>query len=221
MPPKKFYKKKSYKKKSYKKKSYKNNGLILSKSPMPTRFYTKLLYTDTYAHTTTVGSTSDCIYSCNGLYDPNITQTGHQPRGFDQIMTMYNHYTVLGAKIKMTLYTDSSLASMATISVRDDASTLSGLNDCIEYSYGVKKLVSQEKGQTILTYSVNPNKYLSVLSPIGEDSVKGSVAANPSEQAYFHTTVTAMDEASSTTVYAIVEIEYICVFTEPNQPTAS
>ena len=38
--------------------------------------------------------------------DPNHTGVGHQPLYFDQLMTIYNHYIVIGAKItvKFTAY---------------------------------------------------------------------------------------------------------------------
>ena len=39
-------------------------------------------------------------FSCNGLYDPNITGTGHQPMYFDQVTPIYNQYRVIGAKAR-------------------------------------------------------------------------------------------------------------------------
>ena len=35
----------------------------------------------------------------NSLFDPNLSGLGHQPRGFDQLMAVYEKYTVVAAKI--------------------------------------------------------------------------------------------------------------------------
>ena len=34
----------------------------------------------------------------NGLYDPQVSTGGHQPRGFDEFMTTYDMYTVHGSR---------------------------------------------------------------------------------------------------------------------------
>lgn len=41
------------------------------------------------------------IYRCNGMYDPNETGGGHQPRFFDEMATFYNRYRVVGSKISV------------------------------------------------------------------------------------------------------------------------
>lgn len=38
-------------------------------------------------------------FQLNSLYDPNITGAGHQPYGFDQLMTYYDHYLVIKASV--------------------------------------------------------------------------------------------------------------------------
>lgn len=37
-------------------------------------------------------------YCANGLFDPNLSLGGHQPRGFDEWIQIYNEYTVIGSK---------------------------------------------------------------------------------------------------------------------------
>lgn len=41
---------------------------------------------------------AEYTYGANCLYDPNISGTGHQPLGFDQMMAFYSRYRVLSSK---------------------------------------------------------------------------------------------------------------------------
>lgn len=38
-------------------------------------------------------------YRLNSIFDPDVTATGHQPRGHDQWNAIYNKYCVIGAKV--------------------------------------------------------------------------------------------------------------------------
>lgn len=40
-------------------------------------------------------------FRANGMFDPEVSVGGHQPRGFDQSMAMYNSFTVLSSKISV------------------------------------------------------------------------------------------------------------------------
>ena len=42
-------------------------------------------------------------FSCNSLYSPNASYAGTQPLYFDQVMAIYDHYTVVSSKCKTTL----------------------------------------------------------------------------------------------------------------------
>jgi len=42
-------------------------------------------------------------FRANSIFDPNLTGIGHQPLGHDQWAVFYDHYVVLGARIKVTL----------------------------------------------------------------------------------------------------------------------
>ena len=69
------------------------------RSPVPLKMAATLLYSDQITLNPAAGTVSKHVFSANGLFDPNITGVGHQPRGFDQYMALYNHYTVIGARI--------------------------------------------------------------------------------------------------------------------------
>ncbi len=60
-----------------------------NKAPLPNSFYTKLRYTDSLTVQHSFGNAGTYIFRANDCYDPDLTSTGHQPRGFDQFMSLY------------------------------------------------------------------------------------------------------------------------------------
>lgn len=70
-----------------------------SRSVISNRYFTKLVYSQplSLAPATHIDYHEFCT---NGLYDPDITGTGHQPYGYDQLMpTLYQKYLVHGCKV--------------------------------------------------------------------------------------------------------------------------
>ena len=52
--------------------------------------------------TSTAGARAVNTFRLNSLFDPDYTQTGHQPQWYDQYTAIYGQYRVLGAKIRAT-----------------------------------------------------------------------------------------------------------------------
>ncbi len=80
----------------------------------PLRLNTKLSYADSfYLSGTNLSSTfgSEQVYRLASLYDPDFTNVGHQPYGFDQIIPWYVRYQVKSASIKLT-FSDPSKDGM-------------------------------------------------------------------------------------------------------------
>lgn len=65
-------------------------------TPFPQEYRSVHRYAETVTHTTgTAGvAGSENIWALTGIYDPNITGTGHQPYGFDQLTPLYARYIV-------------------------------------------------------------------------------------------------------------------------------
>ena len=68
----------------------------------------KLLYSDNRVITPTAAAATAYVYSANGLYDPDITGAGHQPMSFDQLIGMYEHYTVQSGKITVNFVNENA-----------------------------------------------------------------------------------------------------------------
>jgi len=84
----------------YRDKSYYINVRGATRSILPNRMATKLVFSETFDNTGGAGTAWAYIYSLNGMNDPNITGgSTHQPMGFDQLAQLYNNYIVTGCKV--------------------------------------------------------------------------------------------------------------------------
>lgn len=70
-----------------------------NKLAFPTNIRTTLRYTELqpFDNLSSSTGTERVVFNANNLRDPNDTTTGHQPRGFDEYMALYDAYTVHGA----------------------------------------------------------------------------------------------------------------------------
>jgi len=57
------------------------------------------------------------LFSINSIYDPDLTSTGHQPRGADQWFQFYSKYIVHGCRYNVRFYTSDTSAVTASANV--------------------------------------------------------------------------------------------------------
>lgn len=188
---------------------------------------TKMLYTSHVAITlaSTVAAPGVYVFSANGMYDPDITGTGHQPRGFDQLMLFYDHYVVTGAKIKVRFYNSSTtIAAEAFVTVRDNETTSNNYLDYLESSTTRSVQLSAETGGSpnkTVELDVDIGRFLGRRDPMSDSQLKGSTAANPTEGCFFHIGAFSPDLFTSSNVLIVVTIEYRCSLIEPKIVVAS
>ena len=76
------------------------------KGPFPENLWTEVVYSDQFQLTCTAGALQQYTFAMNGLYDPNLTGTGSQPRYFDTLCganttaAPYRAYVVKAARMK-------------------------------------------------------------------------------------------------------------------------
>lgn len=176
------------------------------------------------------GSPSIWVFRANSLHDPDQSGGGHQPRGFDQIAPMYDHYVVIGAKIRVTFIprgdvTDTNDSMYVGISCKDTQTGLSSANDYIESrscTYRAIMVNQVEQRSPTLTMSVNPNRFLGISKPLSSPDVRAFTNANPTDGVYFHVFAEPLATADTPNPVRIqVFIQYTCVFVEPKTPGQS
>lgn len=203
----------------------KRNMLSFTKAPIPNKFAVKLRYADYHTIDPQVaGGAGVFVLSANGLYDPNITGTGHQPRGFDQWMTMFDHYTVIGSKLTVRFISVNNAEPLVVgINCKDSSQTYLNKND---YEEGrnvrttlINSNVNEEHKQLSLTCSTK--KFLGISHPLSSTTVRGGANGNPSEQAYYHIWGAPLSNNDAGSFKIQYWIDYLVVFTEPKQPSQS
>ncbi len=189
------------------------------------RAYRKLRYSDSFQLASTSGAVTSYVFAANGLYDPNVTGTGHQPMGFDDMMLFYNHYTVLRCTIQVICKAAS--ASKMTVGLKMDAAPtpITDINRIVEMGGMVIEYLdfSTTFGATKrleATLDIARIQGVSRSALTADTSLRGTSVANPSEMSYFH--VQSWDAAAQTgTVNVDAILDFEVVFTEPRDASTS
>lgn len=199
-------------------------NVALGGTPLPKSFKTRLRYSEAVTlNPGTGGSASVNIMAANGLYDPNLTGVGHQPRGWDEIIPLYNHATVIGSRCTVEFINrDGAASQLVGIALRPSTTSEVDPNNytegqCVKYA-----LLNATGGldSKTMTYSFN-NRFLGISSPMSTALVRNSSSANPTELATYHIFAANPYGTDSGAVECLVTIEYVVVFTEPKTPTQS
>lgn len=192
-----------------------------------------LIYSEFVSLTSTgAGTVGYYAFSANGLFDPNITGTGHQPMGFDQLMLLYEHYTVLRAKVTVTFINDDcKQCGMVGIAISPDGTLPSTYTTLIENGLVSKKFLN---GGRTAVQGFMDGTAVQVSMPfdirqingraapiVGDDLYRGDAASNPTEQTYIALFCSNLSNATVFPVSASVDIDYEAVFTEPRKLAAS
>lgn len=226
--PRRYYKKK---KRSFRRKrrGRSSNTRKLTTLPLGKKFKFNTRYVETQGVIDPpLSAAATDVYSLNGLFDPDFTGGGHQPIGFDQIMAMYDHYTVIGAKVTVRITNnDTTQVARVIAQVKDRntvTNTLSQMNTVIENGACVWKVLgplgSGTETQT-LRIGCNLSKAFG-RSVMDGDKYWGNVGANPADQQFLHLIAygDGILENLAALTY-VIQIDYAAVMTEAVQLAGS
>jgi len=196
---------------------------------VPQSLTVKLKYAEAISLNPGVAAFSNYIWRANDLYDPNYTGGGHQPRGFDQWMVFYNHFTVIGSKFTVILSNKGTAITdemFCALKLSATTSTFSAQTDFMEDKFSrwaildttspgrIRRLVATFSSKN---FFARPNAALINTTPY-----RGNDAASPTEDVNYILSVSALDTANDPTgCDCRVFINYTAVFTEPRIYNAS
>lgn len=163
----------------------------------------------------------------NGMFDPEVAVGGHQPMGFDQWMTVYDHFTVTESVISvrpLLRSATSGIPGVYGVTLDDTAAfpygTLSpllesGLTNRHPKTYGLVEGIGGG-ADPMVRKAFRARKFFGTRAVVGEDELKGSASGDPTEQAYFHIWACSPGAGVSPDVQIFqVIVDYVAVLTEP------
>lgn len=175
-------------------------------------------YCDTFGLDSTSGTLGIVRFACNGMFDPDLTGVGHQPYYFDQLGALYNHYHVIGSKIKVTVVAATPTSVVRPVNVclcRNDDSipynTTIAMRERNEAQFGMLQPTADSKVSLMMDWSA---KKMFGGGIMANDSLKGTTSANPSELTEYHLCVETVDQVSTSSLTVQLVIEYIAIWNE-------
>jgi len=170
------------------------------------------------------GVAASYVFAANGLFDPNISAVGHQPMGFDQLMALYNQYTVIGGIIKVTFSNSDPLNDQIIgITMKDSASTTLDPRQNIEWGNTTWSNIGARDGNStkVLTHKFDIAKY-AAQAIVDEQQFTGTNSVNPANT--LHLVIWAAIGSAigdPLPVNCNVEIMYDTIFKSPGATTLS
>lgn len=154
--------------------------------------------------------------SLNNLYDPNISGTGYQPIGFDQMSAIWNNYRVLKIRVKAEWLPTGVAHSVGMYP--SGFSTLSA--DPVAWTvqpFSRTRLTSTTTPvvlqQTYLPWNVLGIKKQNYMA---ENDYLSSSSGGPVRPTYLHIFAKNFDNGTATSAPVRVTLEYVVLASQPN-----
>lgn len=205
----------------------KSSNVSIPRSLWPNRRIVTLTYSQNVSINPGVsGTLATHRFACNGLYKPDITTTGHQPLGYDQLKVFYAKQTVLKSTIIATFSATSSTTTGYMLGIWRNPT-----NTTITSSY----TNLQENGGAVMRpfafnsatecpkikFTFDTKRHMSVKDPLDEPNLASDAGKNPPTLATYDVFAQPLDAATDQpTVNVNVVIQYTAICTGPI-PTVS
>lgn len=191
--------------------------------PLPLKIKANLIYSEVLGINPGSGVVGSHVFRASDLYDPDFSGVGHQPRGFDELIALYDHFVVIGSQISViSQQSPTDTQSILTgITLRDAGTTSGDPLTYLESSYTSYDVCRAQAGPVVkLNQRYNPS-FLGRSKPLSDPNLKGSASGSPVENAFYHIWAYDTSDVDPGIVRFVVRIEYIAMFIEPKLPSES
>lgn len=164
-------------------------------------------------------------FRANGCFDPDVTGTGHQPRGFDQYGQLYDRYVVTSSKITVNAYSVDNpfpyiLAVRAHKAETNDDQSPEDIVELPGNSFSVGQRM--EEGHRRVATSVNIAKFLNRSGGLQDDlDLVAGFTVDPTEQVRYTINGFPVGNGEHGDVFIQGWIDYRVMLLEPKKVVQS
>lgn len=185
---------------------------------VPKTLRTKLVYGEDFADTT-AGGFSYIVYRANDCYDPNLTGVGGQPTYFDQLITLYRRFCVVGCKCVVEAYNgDAVPTDIGVYGLPDSTAQASGWSNALlgHPNFVTKRMTptGTSGDRCMVTITRTTARMLGCKDVMDDTEYKGHAGGSPGRPWYWHVLWQNTD-AGAAAVELKVTLTMDVVFTEP------
>lgn len=200
-----------------------NYRRLVTTSLVPRTKMCRLKYFDQITIDPPLGDTPGrYVYRCNSLFDPDFTGAGHQPMGFDQYMTLYTRYRVVGAKISVTFVANDTTSAQSSALCGILQTTVNtpplGIGAFIENDKCVYRTIQLGETNKPISLKYSAKKAQGIKNIMDNYEMSGTSTSSPALEDYFQIFVGNVNSSTDAQRVSMqVHIEYIAVFSDPVQ----
>lgn len=182
----------------------------------------RLTYTDDFAITfypTNAALGAPKVFRCNGLFDPDQSGIGGQPRFYDQWSTIYRKYTVVHSVITIKYAAELQPSAVAIASSTTAFGTAFTLKDYKEFPQNAVEHIGSTSQKTVKLHWY-PNQYY-VGKSIYDEALAAETSTLPIRQVYFLLGCFFQTSAAAASRNISVQIDYDTIFFDHTVPGPS
>jgi hypothetical protein len=175
----------------------------------------ELVYVSSWELESALGAQAKWQFRLNSVYDPDYTNAGGQPRGFDQWALFYNHYVVEACTYEVTAGPRSTTQNMYYQTyISDDGTVPSTKGDIAELG-GVTAFVVPGQPAHIFKGKIETAKFFNRKDIAADNELRALVTTNPIEEVYLSVIVYTADLTATVTSDIFATLKYRVRFMEP------
>lgn len=221
MAYKRYYKKKSTMKKgkrSFRKRNYVNKAVVAIGNGFPKMTKMRQHYVETVVPTAATVAFLTASYRLNSLYNPRVAGGGHQPYYFDQMMAVYDHFTVIGTKVSVCVTNTGTAPLIFGGYINDDSTvTPTSLVNCQEAPMSQWALIPPGNEKCItLTWKWSAKKFFTKdrQGLLADINLTGTASADPGEASVLTLYYQSADLNTTTGVTFAIRMDFISIYSE-------
>lgn len=196
----------------------------IQRMPFKQHMIVKLKYATNLNVASALGVYSENQFRLNSIFDPDLTNVGHQPYMYDTYATMYNKYRVLKVAYKFTGQLNTAAISAMTILPNNNTSSSVGNVDlAIESPYGKFKVLSGPGAEAeTLTGTIDLATFTGRTKAqySADDLYESQIGTSPAEVMVLHIGIAGLT-ATSVSLLGVLELFYTVELFDPVQLSQS